>query len=582
MIKFNTLFTIYMMVTFVHTSNSQIYVDVDATSGNNDGSSWSDAFITLQPALDLAVATGDDVWVAEGTYLPTEVPNTSFSGNDRLFAFHFASTDIKIYGGFNGTESNLSQRDWINNITVLSGDFNGDDVITGSGSTLNITNNNENAYVVFVTANTTNNTVVDGFNITGGYANSAVYYSYDGLTFYGANGGGILNLNSSAIYNNMTINACSSIAGGGGMYNSSSSIELNNTTFSNNLSSFGGGINNTNSPITISNSKFIGNRVTESNSKGAGIYNVNSSISVSNSVFASNAGTAFNSKGGGMFNDGASNAILNNVVFNSNSSIGMGGGLYNENSSPEITNVVFYNNTTNNYGGGIGNKNSSPTLTNVTFSNNNATFGGGISNETSSPTLLNTLFYGNSANDIYLLSSTVNTTYSAFENYNYNGATGCITLTSNPFNNDVDPDGADNIWMTTDDGLALATGSVCLAAGTAAGGAPTTDITGATRPGTPSIGAYDSNTTVNINELNAKLDVTIYPNPNNGRFTIKLNNQLNDSYTSKIYNQLGKLVFKTELNNNINEINMDHLDKGIYTIHIENESEKIVYQVVIN
>jgi hypothetical protein len=47
-----------------------IYVDADATSGTNNGSSWDDAYTGLQPALE-AAASGDQIWVAAGAYAPT-------------------------------------------------------------------------------------------------------------------------------------------------------------------------------------------------------------------------------------------------------------------------------------------------------------------------------------------------------------------------------------------------------------------------------------------------------------------------------------------------------------------------------
>jgi hypothetical protein len=41
-----------------------IFVDINA-SGNNDGSSWTHAFTTLQPAIDSADEE-DEIWVATG------------------------------------------------------------------------------------------------------------------------------------------------------------------------------------------------------------------------------------------------------------------------------------------------------------------------------------------------------------------------------------------------------------------------------------------------------------------------------------------------------------------------------------
>ena len=51
-----------------------IYVDADITNGNQDGTSWQDSYSFLQFAIGEA-EYGDTIWVAEGTYRPT---NSSF------------------------------------------------------------------------------------------------------------------------------------------------------------------------------------------------------------------------------------------------------------------------------------------------------------------------------------------------------------------------------------------------------------------------------------------------------------------------------------------------------------------------
>jgi len=97
-------------------------VDIDA-SGAPDGSSWAHAFTDLQTAIFFA-APGEEIWVAEGTYVPKESPH--LPGYAILQAQHFAlKGGVSVYGGFAGTEAIRSQRDTLNHETRLSGDHGG-------------------------------------------------------------------------------------------------------------------------------------------------------------------------------------------------------------------------------------------------------------------------------------------------------------------------------------------------------------------------------------------------------------------------------------------------------------------------
>jgi len=72
-------------------SGKVIYVDSTNAGGTEDGLSWATAFADLQAAL-AADADDDQIWIAQGTYLPTEAMG------DRNISFTINSK-IALYGG---------------------------------------------------------------------------------------------------------------------------------------------------------------------------------------------------------------------------------------------------------------------------------------------------------------------------------------------------------------------------------------------------------------------------------------------------------------------------------------------------
>jgi predicted outer membrane repeat protein len=339
--------------------DARTYYVKPAESGTGKCDSWSNA-CTLQAALTDALSH-DEIWVAAGTYKPT-------SGTDRKATFQLKN-GVDVYGGFSGSETAREQRDPAANLTILSGDLNGDD----SG----FTNNTENAYHVVTGAN---NTVLDGFTITAGNA-PWVDYMVGG-------GGGMYNFYSSPTLTNIIITGNSAVSyGGGGMFNRSSKPVLTNVIFSNNQA---GGLYNEYSNPILKNVTFSGNK----SEFGGGIYNAyNSNPTLTDVIISGNSATYF---GGGMYNE-YSSPVLTNVTFKGNSA-NYGGGICNDISNPILTNVTISGNTAA-YGGGLSNNwEGDPVLTNVTISGNSATtYGGGIYNDGSSkPLLRNTIIWGNS------------------------------------------------------------------------------------------------------------------------------------------------------------------------------------------
>ena len=209
------------------------YVNCLATGGNN-GQNWANAYTDLQAALtSTQLLSGDQIWVAQGTYRPT-------SGTDQTISFALKD-GVQVYGGFAGTETNLTQRDWVHNVTTLSGDIGkpGD--------------NSDNSYHVVTTTNLTSAAVLDGFTITAGNANGSLVVQ--------ENGGGMYNSSSSPTLTNLTFSSNSAINVCGGMFNSSSSPTLTNVIFSNNSATYAGGgmYNYASSSPTLTNVTFSNN-----------------------------------------------------------------------------------------------------------------------------------------------------------------------------------------------------------------------------------------------------------------------------------------------------------------------------------
>ena len=64
-------------------------------------------------------------------------------------------------------------------------------------------------------------------------------------------------------------------------------------------------------------------------------------------------------------------------------------------------------------------------------------------------------------------------------------------------------------------------------------------------------------------------NINIYPNPANDNFYIETN--LTNYLEVNIYSIVGKLVYNTNINKQLNEINIDNLSEGIYFVNIINE-----------
>lgn len=254
-------------------------------NGQGLGTSWEDAMSSLTTALELA-QDGDEIWVATGTYFPTQA-------NDRDQSFEIPS-GVQVLGGFAGTEETLADRDLTKGTSVLSGEI---------GDKENL---EDNTYTIVYFEGATSTTLLNGFTITAAYANGLVE-GVDRKTCGGA------------IFNN-----------GDQQF---SSPQISQCIFLNNFSREGAAIYNyANEGITnptLSDCKFLFNR---SDFNGGAIFNDGNfgkcNPSIKNCLFEGNESMY----GAGVLNRGLygeCKAVITNCIFLDNFSIVRGGAIYN-------------------------------------------------------------------------------------------------------------------------------------------------------------------------------------------------------------------------------------------------------------
>ena len=416
------------------------YVDASA-SGANNGSSWANAFTSLQSAVEL-LGCVDTIKVAKGDYKPTKdmfANTTPADPRDKTF---FISKNVALLGGY---PTGGGVRNAVLNPTILRGAVGG----VSSSST----------YHVLVTKDLTNATTIDGFTITSGYCyvqnGVAETVSVGGVAAYRTRGAGVYNLPASS----PNFKACKITGNSGvqgvGMSNENANITLEYCTFEGNDTGNGGigsGILNNNTQLTLKYCVFDAN----SSSYTAAIVNVGAAQLVAySSIFSRNIGS--NTKGGVILNQGTATVSLSNCTIYKNRTP-----IYNEGGALTINNTIFYDNYFNNASGnsvktGIGSDitpNGRPlSITNSMLQHNHVCTGCVSTNN------LNPLFINN----------------------------------SNP-NLINDLDGVDNIWFTADDNLQLACGGPALNSGDNSLVVGTKDIIGNQRIqlSTVDLGAYES------------------------------------------------------------------------------------------
>ena len=361
-----------------------------------DCTGWADACPDLQTVLD-NVASGDQIWVAAGTYKPTKPVGA------RAETFALASC-LKIYGGFDGTEVpgmfDLDTRNFVMNETILSGDLDGDDNSAEFPNGPSFSDNSFHVVSAGSSSSVDETAILDGFTVTKGNANVSEMGEPNG-----SDKGGAVSIwiNSTPGLENCTFLENYALDHGAGV-NDHGGATLTDCVFRDNTAdSHAAGLYvHDDIATTVTNCDFYDN--TAVNEGGGAYIKIDGDPSegpdptFTDCTFSGNQAI----HGGGMYcGIGRSPSVID-CTFSNNSASGpglglrSGGGMYNDSASPLVDGCRFSGNTAYTNGGAIYNNVCSfPTITDCTFSDNSAVSGSGVYNFKGSDTLfVNCTFTG--------------------------------------------------------------------------------------------------------------------------------------------------------------------------------------------
>ena len=302
------------------------YVDGDVAA-SGAGTSWGTALKTIQEAITKATGTWNvclapptQIWVKEGVYYPaTEI---------------LCNKPVAIYGGFDGTETSVSQRDFENNETIVDGLYN------------------KRCFYVTCFCE------IDGFTIRNGKREAGAGIYLDEVPNYECAFG----LVTRPIIDNcyFTYNQAQFASGtwvpGGAIYDLRSNPRIRDCRFYNNHGYNGGAIFYAGSDPTIQRCEFENNHATGEVSWGGGAicgdysYGYYTEGTIENCVFLNN-GSAGN---GGAMGYHMAYPYVNCCTFSSNGAVLNGDGVYTNTCDPTFKNCILWDDSTDEFGFGSG------------------------------------------------------------------------------------------------------------------------------------------------------------------------------------------------------------------------------------
>ena len=304
-----------------------------SSTGTGDGTSWENAYSSLQDALN-AAEWGAEIWVSAGVYFPDEGNGLIDNHPENSFRLR---NGIAVYGGFSGTETNRDQRIVAEHSTILSGDIEQDDLNEDGNSIAETVESvvSRNSRSVVIASHTARDAILDGFIITAGVADHGTHAP-------GAHGGGLVCDSASPTIANCRFSGNVASSRGGAAYLGQFSYpHIVDCSFSHNRARFGGGV----SSNFYSLPRFVRCEFSDNNAfaRGGGLAYGSGLAILTNCRFIGNTariGGAL-SISTGLPGEGGTHS---NCIFAGNSASQGGGALYIRRSSPSFINCTFAGN----------------------------------------------------------------------------------------------------------------------------------------------------------------------------------------------------------------------------------------------
>jgi|GEM_PF-2793515 len=520
-------------------ANGVLYVKKGDT-GN--GSSWGSAVGEVTDALEAAKNNTNikEIWVAKGTYYPSRVSN-------RDHFFYITRNNLKVYGGFSGTETAMSQRNISENVTTLSGDIG----VPGS-----LADNSFHIMIIdALNASIDNSTHVDGFTFQDGNANEggvfnnyAPRYSGSAILIYPSDYNNSPTISNNIFKNNSQFQTGAVEVESNNTGNNFTKIE--NCSFINNYAKYAGGAvsvfnYNTGSPqsVQVTDCTFDGNSVDNASQGG-------SNGGVGGAVFVYGGGDVLINR----------SKFINNVIGTYTQYLGMykGTAIAVRNASKvTLVNSLIYSD-----------------LIYIPLFNSNSTFNiinstvynpdGGTLLATQSPVLnsiQNSIFWmgGNSVNAIDGVGTAVTANNSIIlPKYNVT-LNGSNNYTTDPLFTNVSI--RDFTLQSSSNGINKGSNSFYDAAKYGS-----YDLLNNNRieETTIDIGAFEKQLTLSVSDINNEKSITVYPNPVKDILNFTSNEKI---LKIEIISMDGRKLIEKNINYE-KKLNVQILPKGFYLIKI--------------